>query len=234
LSGGSTLVVANTTNDDVWLEPIRIDRYLINVDARGNVRESKIFTDVLEQQTNNIYSESQQVKNWYLIEQRFYDNNEVPYVQYMIMPEEGLINSRTFPQPQEMKGMDWRYIPDEVKNAFKASYGDVKLNVKVKLPFKNIGCWLVKNTSGSQTIPDLRFGESQLVSAIPLLLTYDKMYTDMINDQYIAKGKILIPKSMNPNQNQADGLDNTVVIKVPYTNLDIKPEAIQFDSRIEM
>jgi hypothetical protein len=234
LSGGTTLLVANQSEKDIWLESIRVDRYLVNTDPKNNVREVKIFTDLFEQQISGFNSVSTQVKNWFLIEQRFYEDGQ-PFVQYVIQPQEGLVNSKSFMSPVGMKGMEWKFIPDEVKESFKAAYGDVKINVKVPLKFKNgLGCWLLKNTSASQTVPDIRFGEGQLVAAIPHLLTYDKMYTDMINDQYIAKGKILIPKTMNPNDNFADGLDHTIITKVPYSNLDQRPESIQFDSRIEM
>ena len=234
LSGGTSLVVANDDTKDIWFESLRIDRYLVNIDARGRILESKIFTDVLEQQVNGVNSASQNVKNWYLIEQRFYKNNK-PYVQYCLMPQEGLVNSKFFGSPQEMRGHDWRYIPKEVQDAFKAAYGNQKINKPIELKKFDgeLGCWLIKNTSSSQMIPDLRFGESQLVSAIPFLMTFDKAYTDMINDAYIGKGKVILPKSSNPNDVMADGLDHSIVTRVPFSGVDVKPEVIQFDLRVD-
>jgi len=81
-------------------------------------------------------------------------------------------------------------------------------------------------------VPDIRFGDSSLINAIPVIIALEQGYTGMINDQYIGKGFVLAPETISGNMRN-DGLDNSIVKKLPYSDPNNKEvESVQFDLRV--
>jgi len=122
-SGGVSLIKLNIDKDgNLWPDALRVDRFFVNLDSMGKVNAARCYVNIFEGQINKAAGNGSDVKNWVLTENRYMDDR-IPYVEYAVNPLEGLVNSRTF---GSIKGVDWKVLPKDVKDAFVDAYGTKK------------------------------------------------------------------------------------------------------------
>lgn len=232
-AGGFSLLKLNNDGGELWVDKLRADRFYFEKTGRGQLRKVVSLLSVYENTVNK-----DNPKRFGLIEERRYESvglfgNEIPVVEYKIYD--------TSVQVQYLSVNDnyikYEDLPKDVKNAFKADYGDCKLNTPQALNgFNTLGCYLLKGSDDISNVPQLGLGESLLANIITYLYEYDFYNTCFNTDMYLARGRILVPKMLQSPQaqagNQNTGLDEFLYTKVDMSNTDAqKPEAIQFALR---
>ena len=156
--------------------------------------------------------------------------DEIPVVEYKMYRANTPIQYLTINE----NSVPWEELPKEVRTAFKKSY-DFKLNNPQWLKgFSNLGCFVFLGSDGVSDVPDIQIGESLLAHVTTYLYEYDFYNTCFNTDLYLARGRVIVPKSMQgPNAGaQNAGLDNFLFTKIDtMTTDDQKPVPVQFDLR---
>lgn len=227
LEGGTSILKLNCDEDGLWVDNARIDRFLPTFNARGKLVAIKVFTTMLDSTYN---PETQNNDNWALVEMRYYNDKNKPVVVYTIEKETGQKTSPAFSHTTQKN--DFKTLPKEVKQSFIDAYGNVRINEEVEMPFTDLGCYVLKRTETSSVAPDIPFGDSLLVDAIPNLLSYDLTNTKSINDLYLASGKIYVPGNINPKNAYGDGLADNMIHTSGMMDQH-KMEVVQFKLRAD-
>jgi len=231
-AGGFSLLKLNCDGGELWVDNLRADRFYFEKTGRGVLRKVVSLLSVYEstsQKGNN--------KRYGLVEERRFERigltDEVPVVEYKIYD--------TSVQVQYLSVNDnyirWEDLPDSVRKAFKAEYGNCRLNEpKAMNGFTTLGCYLLKGSDDISNVPQLGLGESLLANILTYLYEYDFYDTCFNTDMYLARGRILVPKAMQSPQAKSGaqnaGLDDFLYTKVETMNTDQqKPEPIQFALR---
>lgn len=231
-AGGFSLLKLNCADGELWVDHLRADRFFFEKTGRGKLRKVTCLLSVYESTTKKGNG-----KRYGLVEERRFEQvgltEEVPVVEYKIYD--------TSVQVQYLSVNDnyvrWEDLPDSVRKAFKAEYGNCRLNEpKAIRGFKSLGCYLLKGTDDISNVPQLGLGESLLSNVLTYLYEYDFYNTCFNTDMYLARGRILVPKHLQSPQAKAggqnEGLDGFLYTKVETMNTDQqKPEAIQFELR---
>lgn len=231
-AGGFSLLKLNNDGGELWVDKLRADRFYFEKTGRGTLRKVVSLLSVYEST-----SEKGNNKRWGLVEERRFERiglvDEIPVVEYKIYD--------TSVQVQYLSVNDnyvrWEDLPDSVRKAFKAEYGNCRLNEpKAMNGFKTLGCYLLKGSDDISNVPQLGLGESLLANIMTYLYEYDFYNTCFNTDMYLARGRILVPKGLQSPQaksgGQNAGLDDFLYTKVETMNTDQqKPEAIQFALR---
>lgn len=243
LAGGFSLLKLNKRNGELWLDELRADRFY--VDKVGeSIRKCVCILSFYENTTNR--NEDRYV----LVEERRFETvgifgEEFPVVEYKMYSTSTPI--------QFFSGLQdgckrWEQLPKDVRRAFKEQYGaDMRLNEpRAMNGFKGLGVYLMLASDGVSSVPQVNLGESILANVTTYLYEYDFYNTCFNTDMYLARGRVLVPKTMqmpgarggvgNPNDlhgnSQPRGLDEFVYTKYEALNNDAnKPEAIQFALR---
>lgn len=259
-AGGTAYIKTNVASDKkVWIDSYRADQAFADIDYAGKVIKAKFL---IAKYTKTVPSKEEQ--NFYVVEERFYateyDNKEYkkkyhdkiqilevapklevgsPYVIYRVYRLQGQVND--FNQSVNIgRELEWAEIPEEQRQSIKQSFGAIKLNIPQRIPFTDLGVDMLKWTSFISNLPQLPFGESALANVQAYLYEYDFMNSCMNTDFYLARGRVMVPKSLQSPVNRAvtganvfnKGLDDFLFTKVEYASTeDKKPEAIQFDIR---
>lgn len=148
-------------------------------------------------------------------------------------------------------------VPIEIEAQWNNAYGNIKPNIWYEMPkrLKSLGLYNVRNKSVAVALKDMPgYSDSTLHTAIDVLYSIDYNYTQAQVDQYLGKGRTLVPKQMgmisvNQPGTLADGktfhealdwqgtpLEDTFFTQIPDNNLNgdlIKPTFIQPDLRGE-
>lgn len=245
LGGGFALLKLNKRDGELWLDELRADRFYIDK-VGENIRKCVCVLSFYENTTNK--NEDRYV----LIEERRYETvgipgingEEVPVVEYKMYPTSTPVQFFSGIQDNCIR---WEQLPKDVKRAFKDQYGSMRLNEPQALNgFKNLGVYLMIASDGVSSVPQVNLGESILANIVTYLYEYDFYNTCFNTDMYLARGRVMLPKTMQrPNamgglgsveygyaNTQPEGLDSFVYTKYETLNNDAnKPEPIQFALR---
>lgn len=250
-AGTSLLKLNKSSDDELWAEAVRFDRFLPTVDAgTGKLRSVKSFLMTTVEQNAKDFAQA-----YNLVERRYFGDytgldgktlRNVPLAEYAVYRAGGSVTQGVFTLAPSGNGegerIAYKSLPKSVKDAIYENYGRMALGNPIPLPFENsLGCELVNWTPGVSGIPHLPFGESVLATITPLLQQYDYFNSAMATDMYIGRGRVLAPmgiegvkdaRGIAPSFNA--GLDDMLYQKIPYINPeDQKPLPLQFDLRAE-
>lgn len=263
-AGGTAYIKTNMNADhELWIDTWRADECWSDIDFKGEVIRAKFLTARF---TKTVPAKNEQPRNFYLVEDRFIatardakeykrefekkiENFQVapalevgaPYARYCVYELTGTVNN--FDNIGIGRPYNWEELPDDIKRSMQEQYGTIRLNVPQRLPFTDIGVDMCKWTSFISNLPQLPYGESVVEKIQTYLFEYDFMNSCMNTDFYLARGRVLVPKSLQSPKpvnlsgvsstgNYNQGLDSFLFTKVDYASTeDKKPEAIQFDLR---
>ena len=243
-AGGFSLLKLNNTGGELWLDALRADRFFVDLDGRGSLRKVVSISSVYEKSTPN---KNGNTTRYVLCEERRYEkigpfNQEIPVVEYKIYETSAPINHFSITD----NCMRWQDLPEEIRKSFKHDF-DGRINEpKAMNEFTDLGCYLIRGSEDVSNVPQIGLGESLLAHITTYLYEYDFYNTCFNTDMYLARGRVLVPKSMQGPRaiaqangvaqqygtTQNAGLDSFLYTKVESTNPDTqKPEAIQFQLR---
>jgi len=221
---------------ELWIENVPMNRGYFDLDAKGDLIKaecySNIYTRTINKNTENQFG---------LVEERFYvkENGErKSYAIYRIYQLPAKVNS-FIPSPKiEMKGDQ---LPKWLRECIVNDFGKIRIGEPIKLPFNDLGIYLVKYTPSCHAMPQLKFGDSILANILNYLAQYDYLNAVQVTEMYSGRARVLLPKTMNSNQsNKATnnnfnaGLDT--FIYTMYQTLDTsdgKPIFLQPEIRAE-
>ena len=241
---GTGLIKLNYDYKGLWLDALRLDSFLPVIGARGDIIAVKCFlkcfTNLGIQRKNG-----QTVSNYYVVEYRHYADYEkadgaieknVPVVEYCVFKSSGDIISGNYIQQGENGRIPMSKLPIEERSTIGKSYPDIIFDKPIRLPFKDLGCELVKFTKGITGLPEVPFGESFLAKIICYLQEWDYYHAAANTDMYLGRGKVLMPKSFASNGKGGynTGFDDFAFTQYQSTSPDEhEPQPIQFAIRAQ-
>ena len=237
-AGGSSLLKVNRDREGkLWLEALRMDRFFSTVDFRGKVVSAKSYIASF----NDTNPNGDNCGSFYIVEERYFDEDNIPTYEYKIYRASGTVNNNTFGSGTA-SSLSWSSLPKKIAHAIKESYGTMRFNEPRRLPFSDsLGCVLLKATDGISSLPQMQFGESILANSMAYLYLYDYYLSCLSGDMYLGRGRVFIPKSMSRQgmgkgpgvqSNYNSGLDSFMYTQVEYQSTDDKKlESIQFSLR---
>lgn len=171
------------------LSAVRLDRSLISTDDAGNVNSAVFFVSILSNLKREI---GEQIEYW-LVEERKYNEALKPVIVYKVFRKSGVANSPTLPSPYQV-GVSFENLPPRVKQELVRN-GINRLNEEMELPFTDgLGVWLLTRTGVNSCVPDAPFGDPLLYGLLDLLWSLDVVYSGSMIDVLNGEGKILVPK----------------------------------------
>lgn len=243
-AGGTALLKTNMSVDgELWLEAVRMDRFVSSVDtSSGKVQSVECYllttADSDKDKTESTY---------FLTEKRYYGDykpiggelkHDVPLVVYSVYRTIAQSVNMGVGSPKGKEKIPFSSLPKQVKKAILMQYGALDFDCPKPLPFADLGVDLLCWTNGVSGLPELPYGESILDSIIALLQEYDYANSAMATDMYVGRGRVLVPATMLNNnviggvENWNAGLDKGIYTKMPSgSGLDEKPIPLQFELR---
>ena len=232
LGGGFALLKLNKRNGELWLDELRADRFYLEKTTTSIRKCVSVlsFYDGITRDSDD---------KFVLIEERRFEEigilgEEIPVIEYKMYRTSVPIQHFTSIQDNCIK---WENLPKQIKKAFKAEYGNVRLNAPMALNgFSDLGVYLLLASDGVSSVPQIGLGESILANILTYLYEYDFYNTCFNTDMYLARGRVLVPKSIQGpnarNGSHPSGLDEFIYTRYESPNNDgNKPEAVQFALR---
>lgn len=233
-AGGNSLLTLTPVDGDIYLTAYPIDRCIFQINRRGAVTSCMILNRFTAGETSYYAKETRRVyqgKGYYRVR----------------LAEGTLVTSPTW------TGSYCKQVPEEIREQFEYTYGDIDLGKWYELPkgIRDIGVYNVKNKSVAAQIADMPgYGDSSLYTALDILYSIDYNYTQAQVDMYKGKSIVLIPKqfssaTINTRNNVVDGMSFSETIRSAelsddfYTEVTtpngepVKPTFVQADLRGE-
>lgn len=222
-AGGDSIIKMDTNGKDIFIRPVRKDNYLIDTDFNGDICHFQAFIYSYTKMIDNKNSEQ-----FYLVEEREYVD-EVPMFKISVKKTNSTItNGKAVDNKTET--IPFERLPNDIKRKIKKDYPSIVLGVYKKMPFKDLGIYMIKATRNVSFLPDVPFGESLLSPLISDLMTFDFYKSSLTTNLYTTRDKVILPQNMQtPNlqdpdkfyanqQNFMSGLDSYIYNRVPYTD----------------
>lgn len=232
LGGGFALLKLNKRNGELWLDELRADRFYVDKTA-SQIRKCVAVLSFYDSMADS------DGDKYVLIEERRFEEigifgEEIPVIEYKMYKTSVPIQHFTGVQDNCIR---WESLPKHIRKAFKAEYGDARLNEPKALNgFTDLGVYLMLASDGVSSVPQIGLGESILANITTYLYEYDFYNTCFNTDMYLARGRVIVPKPMQGPQaakgSQPSGLDEFIYTRYEAPNNDAnKPEAVQFALR---
>lgn len=188
---------------------IRGDMFVFTEGGRGELQDLKCLVKA--------YSSTDKKDSYLLIEHRYlkpsvdkeyWTNSEgatfefssqkwFPYVRYEIVrAEPGGADDVRNSVWSVGNPLNWKAVPDDVKEAVNRDYGCYKMNSDIRLPYKPgcLGAWLLKANGYDGTCPNMPFGKSVLKDIWVELAEYDVYASFCDKDVNNGQGQVFTPK----------------------------------------
>ena len=234
VAGGTSLLKINRKNHELFVTAHRIDTFFADIDATGKVVSVRVYFDAVHN-TNSKTGE----KHYGLCEERFFDENGLPYVKTAIYVVDGSIQTSVASRPKSPdydRPVNWQELPSAVKTYIKKNYPDLIIGEPIRLPFYNtLGCFLLRFTENIPQIPNTPFGQPIGDILFTESFQFDQMKYFEKNEVYLARARALLPEEMwnkdDPNYGM-DALSERFYQKVSSLTSDTdKITQIQFQLR---
>lgn len=235
-SGGNAILCLTPVDGEIYANVYPIDRVVFQIGRRGQITQAMLLN-------------------------RFVAGETVYYVREIRVTVRGKRYYKVDIAPGDMvTAPTWSTgalaaVPACVMQQWKYCYGEIEPAVWYELPkrFRSLGLYNVKNKSVAVALKDMPgYSDSTLHTALDVLYSIDYNYTQGQVDQYLGKGRVLVPKQLQKITvgqpgTLADGktfygaLDNTepqlddiFLTQIPDSNLNgdvLKPTFVQPDLR---
>ena len=241
-AGGTGALKLNINNDgDLDAKPLRIDQFFFESDFTGKCIDFTGFLKSFTAKADAGTGRSKLSENFYIVERRYFrESDRVPVICIQAKRDFGQVTtSQTF-DLSNVREVSWEQMPKNIQMKVKREFGqDIMLDKEETLDFgdDNLGILLANYTNANRT-PEINMGEPVLLNVLSYLFEWDYAFTSMITDQYIGRGKVLVPRTLtNPNKKSNafyEGFDNSIFTKIPMVDAsNQKPISVQFDYRIK-
>lgn len=254
---GTSLIKANASAGEIWLEALRFDDFFFETGFQGNLEAVtcliKSYTDV--RPTNIEWQDGfgEEVKQclqgkYYLVEKRYFKDiqevvnekvmtHKVPFVVYQVHKYSGNITNAQSWDMNLRETMDAKSLPMKIRKAIGKDFGNVILGKEQRLPFfEDLGCELIQYNDCDGSLSQQPFGESILANIISDLMEYDLSFSYSIRDMYQGKGIVFIAKELQTSLmggHAFDGLEDSLITWLNNWNDGKLPiDQVQFNLRV--
>lgn len=241
ISAGGTAALVSYVNErrDIFTIPFRIDQFLYEIGFNGKVSRFLGFIGFYTAKISRGEGRKELERDYYLVEERFYDDNLMPMKQFSIKAaNSNVTNAQNF-DVSIANTMNWQEIPKNIQKLIKRDFPDIVFGTPTPIRFTHdLGVDLFRFTV-SNRVPEVKMGESALLNVFKYLIDYEYAEAALDTDMYLGRGKILIPERLkNPTDTvysqYYQGYDSLMFTKMPMFNTEEqKPISIQFDLRAE-
>jgi hypothetical protein len=241
LGAGGTTALVSYVNDigDLYCIPYRIDQFFYDVDSQNRPTYFFGFIGFYTAKIETGQGRQNKENNFYLGEERFYDENLKPYKRFTIKRASSNVATGQSFDISQAQNMSWEQLPKNIQKIIKRDFPDIRFGVDIPINFTNdLGVDLFRFTVVNR-VPEVKMGESVLLNVFKYLIDYEYAESALDTDMYIGRGKVLIPEQMrNPSdsvyQTYYSGYDTLIFTKMPMLNAqEQKPIAIQFELRAD-
>lgn len=187
---GNAILRLNIKRDTAELYPTihPVNRTYFQVDRKGQVVKARFYDLIADGTTKD--------DKYFVVEDRVW-YNETPYYRVNVYRFTGIATNPELDQPKHSKITSVDKLSVGAKSTFTDLYGDIKLGVWYKLPFKTLGCYNWQNSSTSSAISEMEgYSDSSLHTALDILYAIDYNYSMGQMDQYFGRTMVLVPKEM--------------------------------------
>ena len=200
MHGTSAMKLNMDAKGEVWVEAVPFSRMYLAMDAKGDLIGIRSFI--------RPYTHSKDDKNGFvLVEERFYakdkDEKLCAYSVNRIYKTGLMVNQ--FAADNGGASIRWEALPYDLKKAIKADYAGIRIEEPVKLPFDNLGVFLLRFTPSVSRMPHLKYGDSVIEGVIGELCKYDILSAMFLTETYVSRARVFARKQVsNP---QAKGMN---------------------------
>ncbi len=235
-AGGNAILCITPVDGELYPSVYSIDRVVFQIGRRGKITQAILLNRFVAGDTVYYVREFRVIHKG----KKYYKAQLAPGI---------LVTAPTWSEAP------LKEVPTTIEQQWINCYGHIKPNVWYEMPKKmrSLGLYNVKNKSVAVALKDMPgYSDSTLHTALDVLYSIDYNYTQSQVDQYLGKGRALIPKQLsrvtiNQPGTIADGktfyeamdesnapLDDTFLTSVPDNNLNgdsLKPTFVQPDLR---
>ncbi len=235
-AGGNAILCLTPVNGELYAGVFSVDRVIFQIGRHGEITQAMLLNRFVAGDTVFYVREFRikyKGKNYYKAEIAPGDLVTAPTWSTSALPA----------------------VPVQVEQQWLNCYGNIKPNVWYELPvrLRSLGLYNVKNKSVAVALKDMPgYSDSTLHTALDVLYSIDYNYTQGQVDQYLGKGRVIVPKQMSKvTVNQPGTLTNgksfyeavedsgaplseTFFTELPHNNLngdEVKPTFVQPDLR---
>lgn len=178
-AGGNALLVLTPIDGELYPSVYPITRAVFTIGRNNVISEAVLFNRFTTGENTGVYARETR---------RIHDGKGYYRVD---LAESGLVTAPSW------SGRTLGKVPASVRSQFTYTYGDIKPGVWYELPdnLRNLGVYNVKNKSVAVALSDIPgYSDSTLHTALDVLYSIDYNYTQGQVDQYLGKGRALVPK----------------------------------------
>jgi hypothetical protein len=192
IAGGTSLLKVNRENKDLYCTAHRIDTFFADIDATGKVVSVKVYFDAVHNTNPNGGGKD----HYGICEERYFNEENKPCVKASVYKSSGNLQTSVQDRPKyDVQRIDWKKLPNNVKQYIKEHYPSIILDEEQYLPFPtSLGCYLIKFTDDIPQIPNTPFGQPIGDILFTENFQYDQMKYFEKNEVDLARARALIPE----------------------------------------
>lgn len=191
VAGGTSLLKLNRSDRDLYATAHRIDTFFADIDANGRVVSVKVYFDAIHN-TNPSGSRS----HYGICEERYFNEEGKPCVRASVYVSNGNLQTSVQDRPRfNVQHVEWKKLPNNVKDYIKKNYPSIIVDDEQYLPFPNsLGCFLLRFTDDIPQIPNTQFGQPIGDILFTENFQYDQMKYFEKNEVDLARARALVPE----------------------------------------
>ncbi len=179
-AGGNALLALTPANGELYANVYPIDRVVFQIGRRGEITQAVIFNRFVAGEST-YYTREFRIKR----KGRYF---------YKVQIAPGtLVTAPTF------TNSPLGQVPICVEQQWENCYGNIEPNVWYEMPksMRSLGLYNVRNKSVAVALKDMPgYSDSTLHTALDVLYSIDYNYTQAQVDQYLGKGRTILPKEL--------------------------------------
>lgn len=191
IAGGTSLIKLNRENKELYATAHRIDTFFADIDATGKVVSVKVYFDAIHNTNTNGDKE-----HYGICEERYFDENGISCIKASVYKSSGNLQTSVQDRPRfDNQKIEWKNLPNRVKQYIKSHYPSIVLDEVQFLPFpKSLGCYLLRFTDDIPQIPNTPFGQPIGDILFTENFQYDQMKYFEKNEVDLARARALVPE----------------------------------------
>lgn len=191
IAGGTSLVKLNRENKELYATAHRIDTFFADIDATGKVVSVKVYFDAIHN-TNS----SGDKDHYGICEERYFNEDGKSCIKASVYRSSGNLQTSVQDRPvNDVQRIDWKKLPQKVKQYIKSHYPSIMLDKEQYLPFPNsLGCYLLRFTDDIPQIPNTPFGQPIGDILFTENFQFDQMKYFEKNEVDLARARALVPE----------------------------------------
>lgn len=178
-AGGNSIMALTPCDGELYVTQYPIDRIVFSVGRKNVITRAKIFNRFTAGETAYYARETR-----YMLDGKPYYKVDLSNATNVLSPS--------------WSGGTLDSVPEAIFEQWKNAYGGIRPGIWYELPLRSIGLYNVRNKAFAVALSDMPgYSDSSLHTALDILYDIDYNYTQAAVDQYLGKGRGLVPKSMN-------------------------------------